>query len=58
MRKMSLDVVVPLYNDQEVIEDLCKTVFNVLEGQFKSVRLILILSFKYTMNEKIGIYSI
>jgi len=42
MRKMSLDVVVPLYNDQEVIEDLCKTVFNVLEGQFKSVRLILI----------------
>ena len=42
MRKMSLDVVVPLYNDREVIEDLCKTVFNVLEGQFKSVRLILI----------------
>ena len=39
---MSLDVVVPLYNDEEVIEDLCKTVFNVLEGQFKSVRLILI----------------
>ena len=42
MRKMSLDVVVPLYNDQEVIEDLCKTIFDVLEGQFKSVRLILI----------------
>ena len=42
MKQMSLDVVVPLYNDEEVIEDLCKTVFNVLEGQFKSVRLILI----------------
>ena len=42
MRQMSLDVVVPLYNDEEVIEKLCKTVFNVLEEQFKSVRLILI----------------
>lgn len=42
MKQMSLDVVVPLYNDEEVIEDLCKTVFGVLEGQFKSVRLILI----------------
>ena len=42
MRQMSLDVVVPLYNDEEVIEELCKTVFNVLEEQFKSVRLILI----------------
>ena len=42
MKQMSLDVVVPLYNDEEVIKDLCKTVFNVLEGQFKSVRLILI----------------
>ena len=39
---MSLDVVVPLYNDEEVIEELCKTVFTVLEEQFKSVRLILI----------------
>ena len=42
MRQMSLDVVVPLYNDEEVIEELCKTVFTVLEEQFKSVRLILI----------------
>ena len=42
MRQMSLDVVVPLYNDEEVIEELCETVFNVLEEQFKSVRLILI----------------
>ena len=42
MRQMSLDVVVPLYNDEEVIEELCKTVFVVLEEQFKSVRLILI----------------
>ena len=42
MKQMSLDVVVPLYNDEEVIGDLCKTVFNVLEDQFKSVRLILI----------------
>jgi len=42
MRQMSLDVVVPLYNDEEVIQELCKTVFTVLEEQFKSVRLILI----------------
>ena len=42
MRQMSLDVVVPLYNDEEVIEDLCEATFTVLKKQFKSVRLILI----------------
>ena len=42
MRQMSLDVVVPLYNDEEVIQDLCEATFTVLGEQFKSVRLILV----------------
>ena len=39
---MTLDVVVPLYNDEEVIETLCKTVLSSLEAEFRSVRLILV----------------
>ena len=42
MRSMTLDVVVPLYNDEEVIETLCKTVLSSLEAEFRSVRLILV----------------
>jgi glycosyltransferase involved in cell wall biosynthesis len=37
-----LDVVVPLYNDEEVIESLCETVFNTLQNKFESIRMILI----------------
>ena len=37
-----LDVVVPLYNDEEVIETLCETVFNTLQNKFQSIRMILI----------------
>ena len=37
-----LDVVVPLYNDEEVIESLCETVFNTLQNKFQSIRMILI----------------
>ena len=37
-----LDVVVPLYNDEEVIESLCETVFNTLQNKFLSIRMILI----------------
>jgi glycosyltransferase involved in cell wall biosynthesis len=39
---LKLDIVVPLYNDEEVVETLCKTVFSTLENTFKAVRLILI----------------
>lgn len=42
MSKMTLDVVVPLYNDAEVIEALCTTVQSALNDEFKSVRLILV----------------
>ena len=42
MRSMTLDIVVPLYNDEEVIETLCKTVLSSLDQEFRSVRLILI----------------
>ena len=38
----TLDVVVPLYNDEEVIESLCETVFNTLQNKFQSIRMILI----------------
>ena len=37
-----LDIVVPLYNDEEVVEKLCETVFSTLENTFKAVRLIMI----------------
>lgn len=37
-----LDVVVPLYNDEEVIESLCETVFNTLQNKFQSIRMILV----------------
>ncbi|MBM53906.1 MAG: hypothetical protein CMB36_02615 [Euryarchaeota archaeon] len=39
---LKLDIVVPLYNDEEVVETLCKTVFSSLENTFEAVRLILI----------------
>ena len=39
---LKLDIVVPLYNDEEVVETLCETVFSTLENTFKAVRLILI----------------
>ena len=39
---LKLDIVVPLYNDEEVVETLCQTVFSRLENTFKAVRLILI----------------
>jgi len=42
MSNMTLDVVVPLYNDKEVIEALCTAVQTTLNGRFKSVRLILV----------------
>ena len=39
---LTLDVVVPLYNDEEVIEKLCTAVLSSLGNEFKSLRLILI----------------
>ncbi len=39
---LKLDVVVPLYNDEEVVETLCERVFSTLENRFSAVRLILI----------------
>ena len=39
---LKLDIVVPLYNDEEVVEKLCETVFSTLENTFKAVRLIMI----------------
>ncbi|CAI8353240.1 MAG: putative glycosyltransferase [Candidatus Poseidoniaceae archaeon] len=41
-QNFKLDVVVPLYNDEEVIETLCETVFNTLQNRFQSIRMILI----------------
>ncbi|DAC18984.1 MAG: hypothetical protein CMB51_07140 [Euryarchaeota archaeon] len=42
MRSNSLDIVVPLYNDQEVLPSLCTAIFSELSNIFKSVRLILV----------------
>jgi dolichol-phosphate mannosyltransferase len=39
---VSIDVVVPLYNDEEVVAPLCSAVFTELESEFKSVHLILV----------------
>ena len=39
---LKLDIVVPLYNDEEVVQKLCETVFSTLENTFKAVRLIMI----------------
>lgn len=39
---LKLDIVVPLYNDEEVVEKLCETVFSTLGNTFKAVRLIMI----------------
>ncbi len=42
LKNTSIDVVVPLYNDQEVVRPLCSAVFSELEFRFKSVHLILV----------------
>ena len=42
METMSVDIVVPLYNDEEVVELLCETVLNTIGDKFQSVRLILV----------------
>lgn len=38
----SIDVVVPLYNDEEVVSVLCSAVFREIESEFKSVHLVLV----------------
>ena len=42
METLSVDIVVPLYNDEEVVELLCETVLKTIGGKFQSVRLILV----------------
>ena len=42
METLSVDIVVPLYNDEEVVELLCETVLNTIGDKFRSVRLILV----------------
>ena len=42
MKTLSVDIVVPLYNDEEVVELLCETVLNTIGDKFQSVRLILV----------------
>ena len=42
LETLSLDIVVPLWNDKEVVPLLCKTIFSELEHKFKSLRLILV----------------
>ena len=42
METLSVDIVVPLYNDEEVVELLCETVLNTIGDKFQSVRLILV----------------
>tara|TARA_Y100001968_G_C19428636_1_gene755784 strand:+ start:145 stop:1107 length:963 start_codon:yes stop_codon:yes gene_type:complete len=42
MDSLSLDIVVPLYNDEEVVELLCETVLDTIGDKFESVRLILV----------------
>tara|TARA_B100000945_G_scaffold55202_2_gene40551 strand:- start:6988 stop:7938 length:951 start_codon:yes stop_codon:yes gene_type:complete len=42
LNELVLDIVVPLYNDCDVLSALCKTVFSEIGGKFKSFRLILI----------------
>ncbi len=39
---LELDIVVPLYNDSDVLPALCNAVFSEINGKFKSFRLILI----------------
>ena len=40
--KMNLDIIIPIYNDEEIINVLCETIFLELENLFQSVRLILV----------------
>tara|TARA_Y100001968_G_scaffold95528_1_gene85753 strand:+ start:1179 stop:2129 length:951 start_codon:yes stop_codon:yes gene_type:complete len=42
LNELVLDIVVPLYNDSDVLEALCDAVFSEINGKFKSFRLILI----------------
>ena len=42
LKDLSLDIVVPLYNDEEVVELLCETVFSTIGETFQSIRLILV----------------
>ena len=42
LTKYSVDIVVPIYNDEQVIDRLCETVFSVLGDKFKSIKLILV----------------
>ncbi len=54
----TLDVIVPLYNDEEVVRPLCEAVFQNIGDKFSSLRLILVddgsedRSFKLAMEEK------
>ncbi len=64
LKSLTLDIVVPLYNDEEVVPLLCKTVFSELKGKFKSLRLILVddgskdLSFESAMRMRAEISSV
>jgi len=42
LKTLSLEIVVPLYNDEEVVSPLCEAVFSELKEIFKSLSLILI----------------
>ena len=42
INELELDIVVPLYNDSDVLPALCNAVFSEINGKFKSFRLILI----------------
>ena len=42
LTKYSVDIVVPIYNDEQVIDRLCETVFSVLGDKFESLKLILV----------------
>mgnify|MGYP002875966102 CR=1 FL=1 len=42
LKDISLDIVIPLYNDDDVMPLLCDTIFSELDGLFKSLNLILV----------------
>ena len=42
MNELVLDIVVPLYNDSDVLAALCDAIFSEINGKFKSFRLILV----------------
>ena len=42
MNDLVLDIIVPLYNDCDVLAALCEAVFSEINGKFKSFRLILV----------------